>query len=89
MRNYHVVLVPDGGNYMVLVPSLPGCITFGATVEEALAMAKEAITLHIEGMVAGGEDMPEDEGELVLATVEVDPDLPVAGAPSPHGATGE
>jgi antitoxin HicB len=33
----------EDGTYTVIVPSLPGCLTFGRTVEEALAMAKEAI----------------------------------------------
>jgi predicted RNase H-like HicB family nuclease len=31
------------GTCTVIVPSLPGCLTFGDTVEEALEMAKEAI----------------------------------------------
>ena len=79
MRKYHVVLVPDGGSYMVLVPSLPGCVSFGATVEDALAMAEEAITLHIEGMAAAGERIPEDEGEPILALVAVDPHPPAIG----------
>ena len=79
MRSYHIVLVPDDGSYMVLVPSLPGCVTFGTSVDEALAMAKEAIALHIEGLIADGEEVPEDEGEPMLATVSVDAE------PSPSG----
>ncbi|HTE84927.1 MAG TPA: type II toxin-antitoxin system HicB family antitoxin [Dehalococcoidia bacterium] len=84
MKTYHVVLVPDDGSYMVLVPSLPGCLTFGATVEDALAMAREAIALHIEGMAADGEDIPEDEGEPILATVDVEPDLSAVSTPAPQ-----
>ncbi len=38
---------PEGG-FTVSVPSLPGCITFGDTLDEALAMAKEAIEGYIE-----------------------------------------
>ena len=34
---------PEGG-YTVLVPSLPGCVTYGKTVEEAIDMARDAIT---------------------------------------------
>jgi hypothetical protein len=42
--NYRVLLrKEDDGTYTVIVPSLPGCLTFGRTVEEALGMAKEAI----------------------------------------------
>ena len=36
---------PEGG-YTVLVPALPGCITYGKTIEEAIKMAKEAIDMY-------------------------------------------
>jgi antitoxin HicB len=67
-----VVLIPDTemGGFTVIVPSLPGCISEGDTEEEALANIKEAIELHIESMIAYGEDVPEDVGApLVVATV--------------------
>jgi len=38
---------PEGG-YTVSVPVLPGCITYGEDVDEAIAMAKEAIELYVE-----------------------------------------
>jgi antitoxin HicB len=40
---YRVLLnkEPEGG-YTVTVPSLPGCVTYGETVEESIDMAKEA-----------------------------------------------
>ena len=48
-RTYTIVLDPyaDEGGYTVLVPSLPGCITQGGSVEECLERAREAIALHI------------------------------------------
>ena len=56
-----VILLPDpDGGYTVEVPSLPGCISEGDTVEEALANIREAIELHIESMVAHGEEVPDD-----------------------------
>ena len=48
----------EDGTYTVIVPSLPGCLTFGHTVEEALEMAKEAIEGFIECMTMRGEDVP-------------------------------
>lgn len=45
--------------YGVSVPDLPGCISAGDTLAEALAMAKEAITLHLEGMLDDGAMIPE------------------------------
>jgi len=44
-----VVLEPsDEGGYTVYVPSLPGCISEGDTVEEALKNIREAIELYLE-----------------------------------------
>lgn len=63
-----VVLIPDSevGGFTVIVPSLPGCISEGDTEAEALANIKEAIELHIESMVAHGEEVPEDFGAPLL-----------------------
>ena len=65
MRQYTVVLTPDAqqGGYTVTVPALPGCITEGDTLDEALAMARDAINLYIESLVAHGESIPEDVAE--------------------------
>ncbi len=38
------------GGYTVVVPSLPGCVTYGDTIEESITMAKEAIELYIESL---------------------------------------
>jgi predicted RNase H-like HicB family nuclease len=59
-----VVLLPDveAGGFTVIVPSLPGCISEGDTEAEALENIKEAIELHIESMIAHGEEVPEDFG---------------------------
>ena len=47
--NLKVVLEPsEEGGYTVYVPSLPGCISEGETVEEALTNIKEAIELYLE-----------------------------------------
>jgi len=38
----------DEGGYTVYLPSLPGCISEGETVEEALQNIQEAIELYLE-----------------------------------------
>jgi predicted RNase H-like HicB family nuclease len=44
-----VVLEPsEDGGYTVYVPSLPGCISEGDTIEEALVNIREAIELYLE-----------------------------------------
>jgi len=56
-----VILIPDdNGGYTVEVPSLPGCISEGDTLEDALANIREAIDLYIESLIADGEPVPED-----------------------------
>ncbi len=65
-----VILIPDEtGGYVVEVPSLPGCYSQGQTEEEALENIKEAIALHIEDMIAAGEDVPDDVLPVVLKAV--------------------
>ncbi len=57
-----VILIPDPevGGYTVEVPSLPGCISEGDTIDEALANIKEAIDLYIEVLTEDGKPIPED-----------------------------
>ena len=57
--NYPVVFHKDrDSDYGVTVPDLPGCFSAGKTVDEALAMAKEAIELHLEGLIHDGQPIP-------------------------------
>ncbi len=48
------------GQFTVIVPALPGCITFGNDIEHAIEMAKEAIELYIEELEDRGEPIPDD-----------------------------
>lgn len=44
-----VILEPsDEGGYTVYVPSLPGCISEGENIEDAIKNIKEAIELYLE-----------------------------------------
>ena len=58
-NNYKIMLKPEPeGGFTVVVPSLPGCITYGSTLTEAKAMAKEAIELYLESLTAHNEYIP-------------------------------
>lgn len=48
-------------DYGVVVPGLPSCFSAGKTIEEAMDNAKEAIELHLEGIVEDGEEIPEQK----------------------------
>ncbi|MEZ0536956.1 type II toxin-antitoxin system HicB family antitoxin [Caldicellulosiruptoraceae bacterium PP1] len=48
----------ENGGYFITFPDLPGCITEGKTLEEALYMAKDALELHIYGLEEDEEEIP-------------------------------
>ena len=72
MFTYRIVLVPEEeGGFSVFVPALPGRFSQGETREQAIAMAREAIELHLESLRAHGEPIPLDHVEVTTVEVEV------------------
>ncbi|MGP8159632.1 MAG: type II toxin-antitoxin system HicB family antitoxin [Candidatus Dormibacteria bacterium] len=72
MRNYTIVVEPDeSGGFMVSVPALPGCFTQGGSLEECRERAAEAIAVHVAGLEADGEPVPEEVGTPQLLRVSV------------------
>ena len=67
---YTVLIYPDDGAYSVVVPALPGCVTWGQTVDEALAMARDAIEGHVAALRDTGQEVPEEATPMVV-TVEI------------------
>ena len=69
MRRAHVyraVLVKDAPEDVtlgVMFPELPGCVSAGDDVDDAVRMAHESLVLHLAGMIADGEVLP---GPVVL-----------------------
>jgi antitoxin HicB len=59
----HLNKEPEGG-YTVTVPALPGCVTYGENIDEAITMAKEAIELYVEELKERGEKIPDDSNTL-------------------------
>ena len=68
---FTVVIEPDEDAFHAYVPALPGCHTFGATVEEAQVNVVEAITLHIESMQEDGEPIPSEREPLFITRLSV------------------
>ena len=70
---YTIILDPDPEEegYTVTVPALPGCVTQGETIEEAIAMAKDAIRLYIETLIADGEPVPQEREHPQALIVKV------------------
>ena len=75
MNRYVVVLKPtsheDEVGYTVTVPALPGCITEGDTVEEALLNAKEAIQAYVMSLKDRGLPIPPSDEVVTSLEVEV------------------
>lgn len=63
--SYRILLrkEPEGG-YTVIVPSLPGCISYGESVDDAIEHAKEAIEIYIETLKEMGEEIPTERDTL-------------------------
>jgi len=62
--SYQINLVPElEGGYTVIIPALPGCVSFGETVEQATQNAKQAIELHLENLVVHHQAVPRESVE--------------------------
>ena len=57
----------DEGGFTVYVPALPGCISEGETVDDALANVQEAIELYLEPI----EDDWVIEDNTIIQEIEV------------------
>jgi antitoxin HicB len=59
---YTVLLQPEPeGGYTVTCPALPGLVTYGATLDEARAIAADAIRGYVECLGEDGEPIPESD----------------------------
>ncbi len=70
---YMIILHPDAeeGGYTVTVPALPGVVTEGESIEEAISMAKEAVALHIEGLIKHGLPVPDEDRNAQAIIIDV------------------
>jgi len=59
---------PEGG-YTISVPSLPGCISYGSTFEEAMEMIKDAMTGWLAVAREEGIPVPEQFAAIQLARI--------------------
>jgi len=56
---YNIMLRPEPeGGFTAMVPALPGCVTYGRTLEEAREMAKDAISGYIASLRKHNDAVP-------------------------------
>ena len=78
MTNYIAIVHKDPkSDFGVSFPDFPGCITAGRNIDEAKDMAQEALTLHIQGIIEDGEQLP---APSKLEEIMADPDFTDAAA---------
>jgi antitoxin HicB len=66
--HYNIMLRPEPeGGYAALVPALPGCVTYGRTVDEAKEMAEDAISGYIVSLRKHKDPIPTDDNTLVAS----------------------
>lgn len=90
MRQYIALIHKDAdSDYGVSFPDLPGVITAGSTLDEAREMAVEALALHLEGLVADGEAVPEPSSleEIMSDAQNRDGVAVLIAAPAPEVKT--
>ena len=62
--SYAIVVERAANNYSAYVPDLPGCIATGVTMEETEQLIREAIELHLTGLLEDGLPIPQPSSQV-------------------------
>ncbi len=68
---YAIVIEKAGANYSGYVPDLPGCVATVETAEAAERLLRDAIVLHLEGMMEDGHSAPRPSSQAGYIDVPV------------------
>lgn len=69
---YVAFIHSDDANYGISFPDFPGCISVGATKEDAVRHGAEALAFHIEGLVEDSLPIPRPRS---VSDIKADPGL--------------
>jgi len=67
---FRTIIQKDGDGFHGFVPSLPGCHTYGETIEEVRKNIKEAVMGWIEATKEQGWEIPQDEGIKTIDSIQ-------------------
>lgn len=71
LLHYNLIFKPESeGGFTVIVPALPGCVTYGKNLREARVMARDAIGGYLASLKKHGEPIPTDS-ENFVATLDI------------------
>lgn len=80
---YTVVLIPEEGEtgrYVASVPAIPGCVTYGDSIDDALAMAEDAAATMLASFIDHDEYVPTEPAGAVVASIGVMVPAPASAA---------
>lgn len=68
----YLILIEGGppSNYSCWSPDVPGCVAVGDTIDECVALMREAIAFHFDGMREDGDPIPEPTGPGIYLEVD-------------------
>ena len=66
---YLVILEPTDTGYSAYSPDLDGCVAAGDDRDETIALMREAIEFHLEGLAAEGLPIPAPQSEAAVVEV--------------------
>ena len=67
---YRIIIEPDERDtFHGFVPALPGCHTWGESIEETRENIKDAISAYVRALHADGEAIPEEKGLEMFETI--------------------
>jgi predicted RNase H-like HicB family nuclease len=69
MKRYAIVIERGATSYGAYVPDLPGCAAVAETEEEVRRLIREAIEIHIRGMIEDGDRVPEPTSRVDYVTL--------------------
>jgi len=69
---FNVIFKPEPeGGFTVLVPSLPGCVTYGKNLKEAKKMAADAIIAYLTSLKKHGDAIPSDDSDVLISSIDL------------------
>lgn len=75
MRYYSFQIIiekePDDPGYFAYIPTLPGCLSNGATIEETKRNIRQAVEQHIEMLLSHGKPIPQKDSVVHVEELTV------------------
>jgi len=73
---FRTIIEPDENNtFHGYVPLLPGCHTYGETIQKTRKNLNEAIKCHLQGLLKDGESVPREENSFELVQTFTEKEL--------------